>query len=344
MSLAVSQRPQKFEWLISTDDRPDAFDRYRATLANLYQVTGVSPEDIAAFRTHAIGAHLGTAIMVRYSSVAQTFVRTAAEIQRSGYDHFNILVDISGHVTADYDGKAVNSGPGSVRFMDTSRELRTSLTAFEMINFVVPRSRVPAKLLAMDLHGVVLDADLGMTRILHQHVLQLFEDADTLSDSEADAAIDATFALIEGALAGRPQVEPEQTQSIHRTVRGAAKTYIDAHLSDQRLAPTQIADTLEISRSVLYRAFDSYGGVAAYVLTRRLDRCFEALIRRKGRSPSISEIAYAHGFSSDTHFSRAFKARFGMNPREAEDRPGGADGSTLVFEDGPAAISWMDIL
>jgi AraC-like DNA-binding protein len=35
------------------------------------------------------------------------------------------------------------------------------------------------------------------------------------------------------------------------------------------------------------------------------------------RDRSVSEIAYHWGFNDAAHFSRTFKARFGMSPRDA---------------------------
>jgi len=350
MSVAPAPGPLTFDWVMTAQAQPDAFERYRALISNLYQVTGVAPADIAGFYSRASGLHLGSALMARVWSVAQTFVRSSEEIRRSGYDHFNIMFDIKGHVSADYDGRAVDSRPGNVRFMDTSREMRTTLTGadgFEMINLVVPRGRMPARLRGLDLHGLTLDADTAGVRMLHRHVLGLFDGADSMNTVEANAALEAVFALVEGALKDAPELRAGQTQAARLTARGAAKAYIDASLADGRLDPGDIAAAVGVSRSVLYRIFDSYGGVAAYVLTRRLDLAFEALVRRRGGAPSIGEIGRAHGFGSDAHFSRAFKARFGMSPREAEERPGGPDGSALSFDDGPgvpAMLNWMDML
>ena len=145
MSSAAAPGPQKFEWLLTAETQPDAYDRYRASLANTFQVTGVSDHDIARFRNLAVGMHLGAAVIVRCWSVAQTFVRTPKEVKRSGHDHINIILDISGAVTADYDGRAVNSRGGCVRFMDMGREVNTRMAAFEMINLVVPRARIPER-------------------------------------------------------------------------------------------------------------------------------------------------------------------------------------------------------
>lgn len=346
MSAASVPGPEKFEWLLSTETQLDAYDRYRASLANTFQVTGVSDHDIAHFRNLAVGMHLGAAVIVRCWSVAQTFVRTPKEVKRSELDHINIILDIRGQVTADYDGRAVNSRDGCVRFMDLNREVNTRMAAFEMINLVVPRARIPETFLALDLHGLTLDPDLGGTRLLARHLISLFDDGDTLTAGEAKAALEAAFVLIEGAMGAAPEMSPDQVRAVHRTVRGAAKAHIDANLGRGRLDPATIAAAVGVSRSVLYRAFDTYGGVAAYVMTRRLDRCFEALLTRRDRTPPINQIAYAHGFASDAHFSRAFRARFGMSPGEVEDRPGGPDAADLRFEGpaAPAALSWFNTL
>jgi transcriptional regulator GlxA family with amidase domain len=45
--------------------------------------------------------------------------------------------------------------------------------------------------------------------------------------------------------------------------------------------------------------------------TARLDRASELLMQREG---NVGEIAYAVGFKSVSHFSQAFRQRFGASP------------------------------
>ena len=52
------------------------------------------------------------------------------------------------------------------------------------------------------------------------------------------------------------------------------------------------------------------------VWKQRLAMCRRDLSAPALRSRSIGEIAYAWGFSNVSHFSRAFKAEFGIGPRE----------------------------
>ena len=53
--------------------------------------------------------------------------------------------------------------------------------------------------------------------------------------------------------------------------------------------------------------------LAKYILRRRLDECARALLSSHvGRS--ITEIAFAYGFKSATHFGRAFRERYRVTP------------------------------
>jgi AraC-like DNA-binding protein len=104
---------------------------------------------------------------------------------------------------------------------------------------------------------------------------------------------------------------------VRRAVRESVDRHISEHLAQRELTPAAVARAVGVSRTTLYRAFEPAGGINAHIVGRRLDASFAALQLRRGRSPSISEIADRHGFVSHAHFTRAFKARFGIRPRDA---------------------------
>lgn len=110
-----------------------------------------------------------------------------------------------------------------------------------------------------------------------------------------------------------------------RAVRELADDHICDRLPGCDLTPKGIARAIGVSRTTLYRAFEQTGGVQAHVMARRLELSFAALAGRRGRSPSINQIAFRHGFTSDAHFTRAFKTRFGIRPSDVRSAPGGTD-------------------
>jgi AraC-like DNA-binding protein len=100
-----------------------------------------------------------------------------------------------------------------------------------------------------------------------------------------------------------------------------AKDYVAQHLEDCDLNATQIATSVGISRGQLSRLFkDRSTTLMRYVWSCRLERAAD-LLKSRGRSNvSIGEIAYSCGFASHAHFSRVFKARFGLSPSDYVSR------------------------
>ncbi len=92
--------------------------------------------------------------------------------------------------------------------------------------------------------------------------------------------------------------------------------YIDAHL-DEPLDLQTLANVALFSRYHFHRIFKAYLGetLGDYITRIRLERAM--LWLRAKSSLSVTEIALSCGFSSIAAFSKAFRARFGLSPREA---------------------------
>ncbi|MGH7005023.1 MAG: helix-turn-helix domain-containing protein, partial [Alphaproteobacteria bacterium] len=101
--------------------------------------------------------------------------------------------------------------------------------------------------------------------------------------------------------------------------RDALRAHLARNLADPTLSPRGAADALGISVRLVHRLFEEMGtSFGRWVLERRLDACRRAL---DGPAPrAISDIAFAWGFNELSHFSRAFKARFGVAPRDFRAR------------------------
>lgn len=103
-----------------------------------------------------------------------------------------------------------------------------------------------------------------------------------------------------------------------------AERFIDAHLTDPRLGPDLIASALHMSRRSLYQLMSPTGeGIAASIRRRRLARARAMLADPAHRQLSIGEIAAAVGVPSAAHFSRLFRAEYGVTPRELRAATGG---------------------
>lgn len=106
-----------------------------------------------------------------------------------------------------------------------------------------------------------------------------------------------------------------------------ARRYIEQNLRDPELGPQSIARSLNVSSRYLRMIFaGEKESVSAYILRRRLEEIAQELIDPRWRGRSICEIAFGWGFNSAPHFSRSFRERFAMSPRQYRMRNTGVHG------------------
>ena len=93
------------------------------------------------------------------------------------------------------------------------------------------------------------------------------------------------------------------------------RTIIQASLSDPDLNVERIGEEVGLSRVQLYRKVKALTGRSPVELLRtaRLLRG-KKLLETTGQS--ISEVAYAVGFTSPSYFTKCFKDEFGASPSE----------------------------
>lgn len=95
--------------------------------------------------------------------------------------------------------------------------------------------------------------------------------------------------------------------------RKRVQQFILDHLHEGGLNVAQIARELKLSVRYIHKLFETQGQqVMQWALAQRLEACRRELALRGSRP--VSDIAYAWGFCSPAHFSRAFKRQFGLSP------------------------------
>ncbi|MCS0600030.1 helix-turn-helix domain-containing protein [Streptomyces sp. LP11] len=93
--------------------------------------------------------------------------------------------------------------------------------------------------------------------------------------------------------------------------------FIDRHLRDAELSPEMIARAHHISVRYLHKLFKDEGTtVGRLIQRRRLEECRRALTLGSWDHMTIAAVARRWGFRSPTHFSRVFRAAYGMSPSE----------------------------
>jgi len=92
--------------------------------------------------------------------------------------------------------------------------------------------------------------------------------------------------------------------------------FVEKNISDPGLNQDKICSELGLSRTQLYRKLNSLANqsVNEFIRNIRLHRASEIL--RCGNSVHIAELAYTVGFSEHSYFSKMFRKKYGLTPKE----------------------------
>ncbi|WTW98358.1 helix-turn-helix domain-containing protein [Streptomycetaceae bacterium NBC_01309] len=95
------------------------------------------------------------------------------------------------------------------------------------------------------------------------------------------------------------------------------RDYVNTRLADRDLSPELIARAHRISVRHLHKVVEGEGiTVCRLVQRRRLEECARELATRGPAGPTVASVAQRWGFVSTAHFSRAFRAAYGVSPTQ----------------------------
>jgi AraC-like DNA-binding protein len=123
--------------------------------------------------------------------------------------------------------------------------------------------------------------------------------------------------LLGTVLAERLDATPDDPDIAHRALMLQITAFIEEHLGDAELAPAQIAAAHHISLRQLHKLFHASGTtVAGWIRQRRLEHCGHDLRDPRCAARSVAAVGARWGYPDPAHFSRLFKATYGVGPRD----------------------------
>ena len=228
-------------------------------------------------------------------------------------EHFLVQVFLRGGGRTR-DGQVIKAGDMVIIDLDQPHEMLN--TDFSNLSLVLPRETNPALSELMSrLHAKRLSQRAPMVRFLAGHLNALWSSVAEMNVLEAGVALSGTIGLMEGWLSQDGRLGEDLSQAVSSALAKSIFRYIEGHL-DKDITPDHLAARFRMSRTQLYRIFKSFGGVSHYVWERRINRSMRMLSDPAFADMNIATIAFRAGYTSEAHFSRSFKARFGMNPRQ----------------------------
>ncbi|MEV7398636.1 helix-turn-helix domain-containing protein [Aeromicrobium sp. NPDC092404] len=208
--------------------------------------------------------------------------------------------------------------PGEVMVVDVTRAFDFSWSGTGSSTSL----QVPIAELGMPL-STVQEASASLERsplygIVSRYLVDLTARAERLASAPLAPSVgEASVHLVRALLAGAVGDRPDTRDVLEQTLLAQVRAYVREHLRDPALSADQVAVALSVSRRQLFRiCARAEFSLEQYVIGKRLEGAKAELGSPSGRGRSIAGVAYSWGFKDSTHFSRRFKAAYGMLPRD----------------------------
>ncbi|MGW2687373.1 helix-turn-helix domain-containing protein [Streptomyces sp. NPDC001414] len=231
-----------------------------------------------------------------------------------------VLLVERGTATLEQDGRRVFLHPGEMVFYDLTHPVSLDLPGPFRARFVALPRRLMGlreeRLRQIAAVPVRTDAAVGsLVAAFVTHLIDMAADCPAATGVPlASSAIDLLSLLVEEqlGLGAQPAAGLDRLLEIKR--------FIARNIDDPNLTPQTVARANSISVRYLHKLFQADGGTAGQWIQRcRLQKCRSELAGVDASKRSISAVAHRWGFTSASHFSRAFRSLYGISPAEWRD-------------------------
>jgi len=260
---------------------------------------------------------------VNFSEVISTphlVKRTATQIGRAGEDDFLISFQMENQCTVSQYGREALLNPGSFALYDSTAPYTLSFPEkFHQFVIQMPRDVLARHLIEPEKYAAIsMNASNGLGLVLRDFIFSL---AGELSSSEvkpSEALSENLVSLIALSFSSTViQSELNDSDCVKKALVRRIKQFIESNLFDPTLNNNRVAESQGISIRYLHKLFQNQEeSIHEMILNKRLAKAYEILLNPAGAKPTVESVALHVGFSGASHFSRTFKARYGVCPSE----------------------------
>lgn len=277
------------------------------------------PADASPIDGEIVSNTLATLRLSRVTATAQQVSRTQAKIAAACEDYFLVSIQTQGCGMVSQGGRDAVLAPGDFALYDSTQPYRLTFDSpFQQFVLMLPGP--PLRTALRDIERLTATAVRGNCvagRLMFGAIHTLVADINTLAPESVTAVVDSVSQILVAGLVALPAAQQAPISRLTAYHREQIKALVRVHLGDPEFGVAEIASCLRLSVSTLHRAWAGEAcSLSNWIWAQRLDSSRRDLCNPALAARSVSEIAFAAGFSDTAHFSRAFRARFGCSPRD----------------------------
>ena len=285
-------------------DPESAFESYRSLYARGSDVA----RGPGVFHAHLRAVRLGSLILYdrRLNGVSHS---RSARVAGDGFNHFAVHLVLDGRLEGSAESGFDQARRGDLVLVDTRKPSRTTAHDLHVLTASVSRPLIGAAAGATGrLHGHVVPSP--NTLVLGDVMQSLVRHGSNATPDVVPGLRRAFGEALSAALSTSALGAAVEARRLDLAQRDAAIRFIESAIADRDLDAAKIAAGMGLSRSSLYRLFQPYGGVAAYIMARRVAAVRDAL--ESGPNDTLSGLAVRFGFTDESHLNRRFSRVYGQ--------------------------------
>lgn len=295
---------------------------WHRTIAETYFPLDLKFREPASFSGTLSNWQLGGVSLSRLTSEALQYKRLPHHFRAERDEHFLVTVPARSEIFFSQGGKDVRCQPGgfilerSHEPYEFSHDEACDLWVMKVeAKALALRVRAPDRFCSMQFHAGNGAGGL-FSDMLHLIPCRF----DAMSAETRETVGKQLIDLLVLALKADERTLTTGASTVREAHLTRIESFVRRNLGDSGLDPDAIARACGISTRYLHELFrDTNQTVGGWIRDQRLEAAHEALGDRSTRA-TLAQIAYANGFGDQAQFSRSFKARFGMSPKDFRAR------------------------
>jgi AraC-like DNA-binding protein len=303
-------------WSTDTVSPRQALSYWKDAVCDAFLKVQTEYDDTARFRGKITSTPIGTLLANDVVSQSHIVKRNAQGIGRDRDAHFFVNLHKAGTCSLTQGRNTQTPLAGDFSFHDSTRPFDLNFhDDMALTCFVVPQSAILARTThARSAVARALPLD-GAGALFRSFATTLALQAPSLSGPVSMVAGGIFIDLLSLALGANDDGREAGRPVMRRALFEQVCAQIRSMIADPDLTVTAAADAVGMAPRTFQTLFKTQGAsFTSYVTEQRL-LLADRLLAAQQKMP-VTDVAYAAGFSDLSHFSRTFRRRFGVSPRD----------------------------
>ena len=283
----------------------DRLPAFRDLISDMYDIDAIGNRD--EFKVSADGYRVDNLIFNTVSFSPSIFHRNTSHLQGNKQDFLVLEIMLEGREFVTMNKSQIHMTKGTIYLRDWEQEFKAVSDHMRLHSVIIPRNRIKASQYLNENHPILsLSTNEASGELISNFWLHLLSQFSSISVSDAKILTGDFLSMLDDLLGYNSSNKPN-------TSFNCMCQYILSRLHND-ISTSEICNHFNISRSSVYRAFESEGGIKRYITKERLRNCYLELRIADPSRTKVSDIFHSWGFGDASAFTRAFKRTYKTTP------------------------------